>query len=90
VSEIVTVRAARKEHVCTFCNAPVRMGESYIRIRLTPWDHELNESFFTWKAHPYCYEAWHEIGEAWNWEWDDYAWMEFRDMATSDSAPWVT
>lgn len=75
-------RKARKEHICTLCNFPIRMGERYEFRRITPWDHPDNDGFFSYHAHCQCDHAWNNIAPDW-----DYLFpvecSDFRDEARS-------
>jgi len=82
------VKAARKEHSCSFCGAPIPMGESYLKVRLTPWDHSENEDFATWKAHHYCYDLWYKIAADFDHLWSEGDYMEFRQYG-DEKAPWL-
>ena len=89
-----SVRRAKKQHRCNFCNEPIAEGTQYAHCRLTPWDHPDNDGFFTWRAHPFCREMWvQHIGAECEWEWGDDPW-QFKDDCEQcapdrqDEYPW--
>ena len=49
---------ASQEQRCTLCGLAIPTSEVYWRERMTPWDHQDNDGFFTLKAHKACYEFW--------------------------------
>lgn len=49
---------ARKDHRCTLCGWAIERGCHYVYKRVTPWDHELNSGFFTYRAHQACDDFW--------------------------------
>lgn len=61
-------RKARKEHRCTLCGEPIVSGTDYVYDRITPWDHEENDTFMNYRAHPLCHDLWIDIGDGWDWE----------------------
>jgi len=74
-------RNARKDHTCTLCHLVIPAGTKYRYETLTPWGHEVNETFGMFKAHWECEEKWQEIGDNYDWilpesKWD---WMEMID-----------
>ena len=52
------LRVARKQHWCTLCGESIEAGEHYVYQRITPWDHPLNEGFFSYRAHEECNRYW--------------------------------
>lgn len=65
-------RRARKNYKCSFCTEQIPAGIIYVYIRLTPWDHGINDGFYTWRAHDNCWEFWGSVyGTDCDWEWDD-------------------
>lgn len=62
-------RRAQKSHQCTFCGEMIEPGDNYKSARMTPWDHAVNDRFFTWRAHPFCLEVWNEVAPDWDYEW---------------------
>jgi hypothetical protein len=51
---------ARKRHICAWCGEPIEPGETYHRE--TVWG---EDGPHTWKAHPECDRAWHEVPDDW-------------------------
>jgi len=51
---------ARKRHACSWCGEQIEPGETYYRE--TVWDPDNGPH--TWKAHPECDRAWHEVPAA--------------------------
>lgn len=75
-----TLRVARKPHWCTLCGEQIEQGEHYINQRITPWDHPLNDGFFTYRAHEECNRYWHaEYAHMTEHEFPDSAGGEFRE-----------
>ncbi len=50
---------ARKDHVCDLCHGKIKSGKNYHRQRIPPWEHENNDVFHTFKAHPVCLKFWY-------------------------------
>ena len=51
-----TTRKARKRHRCTACEEWIEVGEEYEDIVLTPWSHQDNDGYGSWKLHSECSE----------------------------------
>jgi len=54
----MSMTTARKRHTCLWCGEPIEPSETYRRE--TVWDPD-NDGPHTWKAHPECDRAWHEV-----------------------------
>lgn len=66
------VRKARRDYSCSFCTRKIYKFHLYTNIRLTPWSHAINESFYTWRAHNPCWTFWNDFhGIECDYEWDD-------------------
>lgn len=60
---------ARKDHICSLCGGPIHKGTTYKADTFTPWDHEVNEGFFSYKAHRQCHAFFEEMwGPMFNYE----------------------
>lgn len=46
------VKAARKAHVCDWCNEAIEIGQPYVRQR-----NKDGRDVWTWRAHPECSKA---------------------------------
>lgn len=58
MAEIETIKAAKKQHRCSWCDKRIEVGESYKRYR---WFGDDGPS--TVKLHHECYDAMHEAAQ---------------------------
>lgn len=52
---------AHKAHRCVHCGEEIGKFTRYRFARITPWDHEENEGFSDYRAHPSCHAFWETI-----------------------------
>jgi len=74
-----STRIAQKDHICSFCALPIPKGARYWYEKMTPWDHEDNDGFFTCKAHEACRELWVNVASDFEYRFPDDP-FEWRRM----------
>ena len=64
-SEVREIKSAGKDHVCSWCDEKIEIGQSYFRWR---WYDYSDAS--TCKMHPECYGAMSEVMKDWDYEFE--------------------